>query len=137
MCSGVARAAFWKPSYMFAQLVALFGDGDEPPPDRIDPSRELVMSAAVTDARSAWVIWPIFSSSDIRGRRSATRVETGRLGSSYGNASAGDAVTTSPAAVHSALTATVAAVRFKSVEGTGERRLGSIVCSFGGCRRAS
>ena len=34
--------------------------------------------------RSAWVIWPAFSSRDIRESRSATRFFTGSLGSRYG-----------------------------------------------------
>src|SRR5688500_10522125 len=88
MASGVARAAFWKPSYMLAQDVALFGDGAEPPPDSSEPSRNWVICALVTEARSAWVIWPIFSSRLIRGSRSATRVATGRLGSWYGKTAA-------------------------------------------------
>src|SRR6185437_9037926 len=88
MPSGVASAAFWKPSYMLAQDVALFGDGAEPPPDRIEPSRNWVICALVTDPRSAWVIWPIFSSRLIRESRSFTRVGTGRLGSRYGSPAA-------------------------------------------------
>src|SRR5438477_12863010 len=88
MPSGVASAAFWKPSYILAQDVALFGDGADPPPERIEPSRNWVICALVTDARSAWVIWPIFSSRLMRESRSSTRVGTGRLGSRYGSPAA-------------------------------------------------
>src|SRR3977135_33631 len=84
MPSGVASAAFWKLSYMFAQPVAVLGDGAEPPPDSTEPIRNCVICALLTDIRSAWVIWPSFSSSDIRLIRSATRVATGWLGSLYG-----------------------------------------------------
>src|SRR5882757_6543420 len=81
-------AAFWKPSYMFAQDVALLGEGAEPPPDSSEPSPYAGMSAVVTDARSAWVIWPIFSSRVIRESRSSTRVGTGSVGSRYGSPAA-------------------------------------------------
>src|SRR5258708_16361471 len=84
MPSGVASAARWKLSYMSAQPVAVLGDGAEPPPDRIDPTRNCVICAPLIDMRSAWVICPSFSSSDIRLIRSLTRVATGRLGSLYG-----------------------------------------------------
>jgi hypothetical protein len=56
MPSGVASAAFWKLSYMLAQLVALFGDGADPPPERIEPSRNCVICAFDTAPRSACVI---------------------------------------------------------------------------------
>src|SRR5262249_6353678 len=78
---------------MSAQLVALFGDGAEPPPDSTEPSRDWVICAPDTEPRSACVICPSFSSSVIRLSRSLTRVATGRLGSLYGgvwaNAAAG------------------------------------------------
>ena len=81
MPSGVARAAFWKLSYMLAQLVALFGEGAEPPPDSSEPSRNCVIWPLDTAFRSAWVIWPSFSSRLIRPSRSLTRAATGWLGS--------------------------------------------------------
>ena len=81
MPSGVASAAFWKPSYMFAHEVALLGLGAEPPPDSSEPSRNVVMSALLTAPRSACVIWPSFSFRLIRDSRSATRVATGSDGS--------------------------------------------------------
>src|SRR5688572_19301535 len=86
--SGVARAAFWKLSYMLAQDVALLGEGAEPPPESSEPSRNWVICAFETAARSAWVIWPIFSSRLIRESRSLTRVATGRVGSWYGRTAA-------------------------------------------------
>src|SRR4051794_34492475 len=49
MPSGVARAAFWKLSYMSPQDAAVFGDGPEPPPDSPEPSRYVVTSAALTE----------------------------------------------------------------------------------------
>src|SRR3954466_9096205 len=84
MPSGVASAPRWKLSYMSAQPVAVLGDGAEPPPDSTEPIRNCVIWALLIDIRSAWVIWPIFSSSVIRLIRSATRVATGWLGSLYG-----------------------------------------------------
>src|SRR4051794_26730612 len=84
MPSGVASAPRWKLSYMSAQPVAVLGEGAEPPPDSTDPIRNCVICALLTDPRSAWVIWPSFSSSVIRLIRSLTRVATGRLGSLYG-----------------------------------------------------
>src|SRR5690348_13233613 len=88
MPSGVANAAFWKPSYMLAHDAAVFGEGAEPPPDRIDPSRNWVICAYVTDPRSACVIWPLFSSRLMREGRSFTRVGTGSVGSRYGSPAA-------------------------------------------------
>src|SRR5262249_50058612 len=64
--------------------VAVLGVGAEPPPESRDPSRLLVMSLPLTASRSAWVIWPSFSSRLIRPNRSATRTGTGWLGSLYG-----------------------------------------------------
>src|SRR5882757_10435295 len=81
-------AAFWKPSYMFAQDVALLGEGAEPPPDSSEPSPYAGMLAVVTAARSACVIWPIFSSRVIRESKSSTRVCTGSVGSRYGSPAA-------------------------------------------------
>src|SRR5690349_16208432 len=73
---------------MLAHDVALFGDGAEPPPESSDPRRNCVICALVTALRSAWVIWPSFSSRLIRDSRSLTRVATGRLGSWYGRVAA-------------------------------------------------
>src|SRR5882757_2342857 len=78
--SRLVSAEFWKPSYMFAHDVALLGDGAEPPPDSSEPSPYAGMSAVVTAVRSAWVIWPIFSSRVIRESRSSTRVARGGFG---------------------------------------------------------
>src|SRR4051812_3295977 len=98
--SGVASAAFWNPSYMLAQLVAVFGDGAEPPPDSTEPSRNWVIWAGVTEARSAWVIWPSLSSRLIRPSRSVTRVAIGSVGSWYGRPCAAAVVVVSnPTAV--------------------------------------
>src|SRR5262245_9136235 len=89
---------------MLAQLVGVFGDGAEPPPDSSEPSRNCVICALFTDARSACVICPIFSSSVIRLIRSLTRVATGKLGSLYGCAvaapGASTAAATTPSAAH-------------------------------------
>src|ERR1041384_211003 len=108
MPSGVASAARWKLSYMSAQLVALFGDGAEPPPDSSEPSRNWVICAPETALRSACVICPSFSSSDIRLSRSLTRVATGRLGSLYGGVWASAAL---GARQHKIRPASAAAVR--------------------------
>src|SRR6266508_6157618 len=65
MPSGVDNAVCWKLSYMLAQEVALLGDGAEPPPLSTEPIRKVARSDWGCSApRSAWVIWPIFSSSD-------------------------------------------------------------------------
>src|SRR5690242_13963949 len=82
----VASAARWKLSYMSAHAVGVFGDGAEPPPDRIEPTRKVVTSAVLMAARSACVIWPTLSAKDIRGSRSATRAAGLNDGSWYGNA---------------------------------------------------
>src|SRR5829696_364933 len=85
MPSRFVRAARWKLSYMSAQPVAVFGAGADPPPDSSDPRPYAAMSAVVVTApRSAWVIWPIFSSRVIRPSRSVTRTGTGWVGSWYG-----------------------------------------------------
>src|SRR6266511_3534085 len=94
---------------MFAQEVALLGDGAEPPPDSSEPRRNCVICALVTASRSAWVIWPSFSSRLIRDSRSFTRVATGRLGSWYGR-------TAAPAEpVRSHTPTTVEAIRTRTV----------------------
>jgi hypothetical protein len=77
----LASAAFWKPSYMSAQEVAVFGDGAEPPPDSSEPSAKLVMSALLTEPRSACVICPIFPSNVMFAISWLTRVATGSDGS--------------------------------------------------------
>ncbi len=66
---------------MSAHPVGLLGEGDDPPPLSTEPRRYVVMSDGVTTPRSAWVIWPIFSSSVMRASRSLTRTETGCAGS--------------------------------------------------------
>ena len=66
---------------MSAQPVAVFGLGAEPPPDNTEPRAKLVMSALLTEPRSACVIWPIFSSSVIVDISWLTRVATGSDGS--------------------------------------------------------
>src|SRR3954451_17242305 len=70
---------------MFAQARGRLGDGTDPPPDSRLPRWSLVIFevSASTEARSAWVIWPIFSSSVIRRSRSATRCPIGREASRY------------------------------------------------------
>src|SRR5450432_1622487 len=78
---------------MSAQPVGVFGVGVSPPPESSDPTSHarrslaellLVVAASVNMKRSACVIWPIFSASDIRDNRSLTRWEIGRLGLRYG-----------------------------------------------------
>ena len=68
---------------MSAQAVGVFGVGTEPPPDSTLPRLSVVIFAvsASTLARSACVIWPIFSASVIRPRRSETRWLIGSDGS--------------------------------------------------------
>src|SRR3954447_3075549 len=70
---------------MFAQARGRLGDGTDPPPDSRLPRWSLVIFevSASTEARSAWVIWPIFSSSVIRLSRSETRCPIGREASRY------------------------------------------------------
>src|SRR3954464_7635363 len=76
----------WSVSYMSAQEAPVLGDGAEPPPLRTDPRPEVARSLGVTTLRSACVICPIFSSSDIRASRSFTRAATGCDASLYGGA---------------------------------------------------
>src|SRR3954454_10998788 len=73
---------------MSAHAVGVFGVGTEPPPDSRLPRLSLVILAVSvsTAARSACVIWPIFSASVIRPRRSATRCFTDSEGFWYGRA---------------------------------------------------
>ena len=68
---------------MSAQADGVLGVGTEPPPDSTLPRLSVVIFevSASTLARSACVIWPIFSASVIRPRRSATRWPTGSEGS--------------------------------------------------------
>src|SRR3954451_4897587 len=75
---------------MSAHAVGVFGVGTEPPPDSRLPRLSLVILAVSvsTAARSACVIWPIFSASVIRPRRSATRFFTDSEGFWYGRAAA-------------------------------------------------
>src|SRR4051812_26649279 len=70
---------------MFAQARGRLGDGTDPPPESRLPRWSLVILevSASTEARSAWVIWPIFSSSVIRLSRSETRCPIGREASRY------------------------------------------------------
>ena len=60
---------------MSAQAVGVFGVGTEPPPDSTRRGcRVVIFDVSVsTLARSAWVIWPIFSASVMRDSRSWTR----------------------------------------------------------------
>jgi hypothetical protein len=68
---------------MSAHAAGVFGVGTEPPPDRMLPRLSLVIFdvSASTFARSAWVIWPIFSASVMRDSRSSTRSGMGTLAS--------------------------------------------------------
>src|SRR4051794_22244128 len=70
---------------MFAHARGRLGDGTEPPPDSRLPRWSVVILevSASTEARSAWVIWPIFSSRVMRRSRSATRCPIGREASRY------------------------------------------------------
>ena len=72
-------ASAWKRSTMSAHAFGVFSVGVEPPPDRIEPMFPVLITlgSASTRWRSVCVIWPIFSSSVIRDRRSLTRLETG------------------------------------------------------------
>jgi hypothetical protein len=81
--SRVLSAWAWKAFTMFTQDSGVFTGGVDPPPDSTDPSCHSAMSAGLskTAPRSAWVIWPIFSTSVMRPSRSATRLPTGRSGS--------------------------------------------------------
>jgi hypothetical protein len=60
---------------MSAHASGVFGVGTEPPPESTLPRPSSVISAplAAIAARSACVIWPTFSASDMRESRSATR----------------------------------------------------------------
>src|SRR4051794_26458838 len=71
---------------MSAQALAVFGEGADPPPLNTDPSRLVATSEVEAARRSACVICPSFSSSDIRDSRSVTRAATGCVGSWYGSA---------------------------------------------------
>src|ERR1700755_1352472 len=71
---------------MSCQPAGVFCVGVEPPPDRIEPRLYLAMSLLEGSARrSACVIWPTFSASVIRPRRSETRWSTGSELSRYGS----------------------------------------------------
>src|SRR3954467_5222453 len=87
MCSRVVSASAWKRSTMSAHASGVFSGGTEPPPDRIEPSPSALIGvgSVKTESRSAWVIWPTFSSSVIRWSRSLTRWLTGSRAFSYGN----------------------------------------------------
>src|SRR5919201_1933425 len=67
---------------MSAHALGVLGVGTEPPPESRLPSLSMVIFdvSASTLARSACVIWPIFSGSVIRESRSSTRRETGSPG---------------------------------------------------------
>ncbi len=71
---------------MSAQASGVFCAGVEPPPESTLPSSYSVISdgSASTSCRSAWAIWPTFSSSVIRPSRSATRRAVGRSALRYG-----------------------------------------------------
>src|SRR3954447_6167803 len=85
MPSRVLSAAAWKRSTMSAHALGVLPGGVDPPPDSRLPSFQSVIRvvSSVTAARSAWVIWPIFSSSVIRPSRSFTRACTERCRSRY------------------------------------------------------
>src|SRR5690242_1859867 len=93
---------------MSAQDVALFGLGAEPPPESTEPIRYAARSlgAEASAVRSTCVIWPTFSSSDMRESRSSTRCATGSEGSWYGSPAA-----CAPACVVAAVAWTAALVR--------------------------
>src|SRR6185437_7484082 len=62
----VARARDWNPSVMVTQCAGSLGAGSELPPDSTEPMKYCVTSRpSVSAVLSAWVIWPIFSSSVI------------------------------------------------------------------------
>ncbi len=67
---------------MSANASGVFGVGTDPPPERMDPKPYCVISvgSALTKRRSVCVIWPTFSASVIRPRRSLTRCLTGSDG---------------------------------------------------------
>ncbi len=74
---------------MSAQPVGVLGVGTSPPPDSNEPTSQARMSLGVVSVsvevpvnmdRSACVISPIFSGSDMRERRSETRLEIGNDG---------------------------------------------------------
>ena len=72
---------------MSAQAVGVFGVGTEPPPDRTLPSLSVVIFdvSVSTPPRSAWVIWPTFSSSVIRAEQVVRPAAGSAAGFSYGN----------------------------------------------------
>src|SRR5437588_11910031 len=79
---------------MSAQAVGVLGVGTEPPPESRPPRLSLVIFevSVSTLARSACVIWPIFSAGFIRPSKSATRACTGRLESRYAGRALPEAV---------------------------------------------
>ncbi len=110
MPSGVDSDCRWKLSYMSAQPVAVLGAGTDPPPDSTDPIRYVARSdTGLSAARSACVICPTLSSSDMRDSRSFTLAATLRLGSLYGGVSsalAGCGCSTTPNAARASITRT-------------------------------
>jgi hypothetical protein len=81
----VLSACSWNSLTMSTQASGVFGVGVEPPPESTDPSisSAINVGSSATAPRSACVIWPIFSSSVIRPRRSLTRLATGWLALRY------------------------------------------------------
>ena len=74
---------------MSAQASGVLGVGTDPPPDNTLPrlSEVILLVSESMLARSACVIWPIFSARVIRSSRSATRRLVGSVGSWYGSTS--------------------------------------------------
>jgi len=75
---------------MSAQASGVFGVGVEPPPDSSDPSLQVVTSVGspLTAPRSAWVIWPTFSSRVMAASSSSARASGRRELSIQGRAPA-------------------------------------------------
>src|SRR4051794_25964381 len=97
---------------MSAQAVGALGAGTEPPPDRTLPSlSEVILVVSLSmPPRSAWVIWPIFSSRSIRPSRSETRWLVESDGSWYGSTSDAEAVVVADAGVYSGRVPTATAI---------------------------
>ena len=72
---------------MSAQAAGVLGVGTEPPPESTLPRLSVVIFVVSVsiDARSACVIWPIFSARVMRDSRSATRARTGSRAFWYGS----------------------------------------------------
>src|SRR5262245_2587778 len=81
----VLSAWVWNSFTMSTHAAGMLFAGVEPPPDSTEPSLSvaIMLGLPATAPRSAWVIWPIFSSSVIRPSRSWTRSATGWAASRY------------------------------------------------------